>query len=419
MNNKNLWTAIGKALAVATVTLIVVVALAPGTSAANNYKALYKFTGGADGKDPESALILDAAGNLYGTTNAGGFYGCGAVFELAKNSDGSWTESVLYAFTGGNDGSGPFAGLVFDAYGNLYGTTGNGGDYGDGTAYELTPNSDGSWTESVLHSFNGNDGANPDRTLTFDGSGNLYGTGPSGGAYGHGVVFKLTPNGDGTWTDSTIHDFKGGRDGGQPQHGHLIFDAAGNLYGSTTGWFAGDGNGSVFELTPNADGTWTQTVLYYFRSEYYPFGTLTFDQAGSLYGTTQRGGEHGHGIAFKLTAGSNGKWKISVIHQFKGGKDGATPLAGLAFDTAGSLYGTTWNGGGGSCHDFLGGGCGTVFKLVPNTHGGWTKQMVHRFKGDPIGNPVGEVVLDAAGNLYATASDDGSDGLGGVFEITP
>jgi uncharacterized repeat protein (TIGR03803 family) len=423
MKKNRFWTAFGRVLAVATVMLIIALMLAPGAWAANKYKVLYQFTGGADGKDPESALILDATGNLYGTTCWGGAYGYGTVFELTPNADGSWTESVLYSFTDSPDGDQPFGGLIFDASNNLYGTTVYGGDYGNGTVYELTPNSNGSWTESVLHSFNGDDGANPDRALIFDADGNLYGTGQSGGAYGHGVVFKLTSNPDGTWTDSTIHDFRGGKDGGQPQHGHLIFDAAGNLYGTTVGWFAGDGKGSVFELTPNADGTWTQTVLYYFRGGkdgYYPFGTLTFDEAGSLYGTTQSGGEYGgwHGTAFKLTPGSDGKWKKAVIHQFKGGKDGATPLAGLVFDTAGSLYGTTWNGGGGSCHDWLGSGCGTVFKLVPNSHGGWTEQMVHRFKR-PIGNPVGEVVLDAAGNLYATADNGGSNYLGGVFEITP
>ncbi len=421
MKPNQFWTAVSKVLAVMTATLIIALILAPGARAAGKYKILHEFTG-ADGQSPMDALIFDGSGNLYGTTiYGGGGYAYGTVFKLTPNSDGSWTQSVLYSFSGG-DGAFPFAGVIFDARGNLYGTTWWGGYFFCGAVYKLTPNLDGSWTESVLHSFNCSDGEGPVGGLVFDATGNLYGTATLGGAYGHGVVFKLAPNPDGSWTDSTIHDFKGGKDGRYPTHSDLIFDAAGNLYGVTAGLGWGDSNGTVFELTPNSDGTWTQSVLYNFRGGTdgtFPLGTLTFDRAGSLYGATLKGGAYGHGTIFKLTLGSDGKWTKYVLHQFRGGKDGSKPFAGVVFDTAGNLYGTTDTGGGvGSCSDGFK-GCGTVFKLIPNSKGGWTEQMLHRFLGAPGREPIGGVVLDAAGNLYGTTSNEGFNYLGVVYEITP
>ena len=423
MKSNQFWAAVSEALAVMTVTLIMALMLAPGAWAASKYKTLYKFTGDPDGDTPLAALIFDASGNLYSTTLGGGSGAKGTVFKLTPNGDGSWTQSVLYSFTGGSDGGNPFAGVIFDASGSLYGTTYN-GTSGGGTVYKLTPNSDGSWTESTLHQFHGSDGRKLVGGLVFDATGNLYGTATLGGAYGHGVVFKLAPNSDGSWTESTLHDFRGGNDGGYPDHGNLIFDAAGNLYGATAGWLGGASNGTVFELTPNSDGTWTQSVLYNFRGGtdgIVPQGTLTFDRAGSIYGATLAGGTYGNGTVFKLTLGSDGKWKKDVLHQFKGGNDGAVLFAGVVFDKAGRLHGTTSNGGGGPCNGFFGTGCGTIFKLIPNSMGGWTYQVPRRFQGKPANEPEGAVVLDAAGNLYLTTSS--YDGLGhgtvGGFEITP
>ena len=153
---------------------------------------------------------------------------------------------------------------------------------------------------------------------------------------------------------------------------------------------------------------------------YVPDGTLTFDQAGSLYGTTLEGGAYGYGTVFKLTPGSGGKWKKNVIHQFGGGPDGAHPFAGVVFDTAGNLYGTTDDGGGGPCGITIGTGCGTVFKLIPKSGGGWTEHVIHRFRGAAGGNPYGEVVLDGNGNIYGMASGEGTKGSSGaVYEITP
>jgi uncharacterized repeat protein (TIGR03803 family) len=175
MKSNQFWTAVSKVLAVITVTLIMALMLAPGAWAASTYKTLYKFTGDPDGDTPLAALIFDASGNLYSTTLGGGSGAKGTVFKLTPNADGSWTQSVLYGFTGGSDGGNPFAGVIFDASGSLYGTTYNGAS-GGGTVYKLTPNSDGTWTESTLHQFHGSDGRRLVGGLVFDATGNLYGT---------------------------------------------------------------------------------------------------------------------------------------------------------------------------------------------------------------------------------------------------
>jgi uncharacterized repeat protein (TIGR03803 family) len=420
MKRNQFWATMSKALAVLTVTLIAASILAPGARAADEFKILYKFDSSSG---PEATLIFDASGNLYGATVYGGQYGEGGVYKLTPNSNGRWTESELYSFTGGSDGALPNSAVIFDASGNLYSVTYEGGEYGYGVVYELTPNSDGTWTESVLHSFTGgSDGSHPGMGEIFDAAGNLYGTTRDGGAYGDGVVFELTPNSNGTWTETVLHSFSGGKDGATPDFGNLIFDAAGNLYGTTGGWDGGDTNGTVFELTPNSGGTWTESVLHSFRGGKdgsRAVGALTFDQAGNLYGATYSGGTYGEGTIFKLTPGSNGKWTKDVIHQFRGktGGDGSNPYAGVIFDTAGNLFGTTYDGGIGTC-SYQGPGCGTVFELVPNSKGGWTEQILHRF-GTVGSSPVGAVLMDAAGNLYAATSNETLNGLGTVFEITP
>ena len=227
-----------KFLAATALMLAVVLTLAPGAGAQGHFKVVYAFRG-SDGQQPRAGLVFDVAGNLYLTTAAGGIggcwfyggYGCGTVVKLAPNPDGSWTESVLYTFTGGEDGGNPWSTLLFDAAGNLYGTTMYGGAYGNGAVFELSPTPDGSWTEGVLHSFIGADGAQPSGALTFDTAGNLYGTAENGGAYDHGALYTLTPNLDGTWTQQVLHSFTGGKDGARPsRNGALIFDAAGNLW---------------------------------------------------------------------------------------------------------------------------------------------------------------------------------------------
>jgi len=277
---------------------------------------------GIDGYAPFASLIFDATGNLYGTTEVGGAsgtgcggYGCGTVFELSPSGGSKWTETVLYSFTGGSDGQAPEASLILDAAGNLYGTTVEGGDF-SGTVFELTPRNNRQWTEVQLHVFNGEDGENPAASLIFDAAGNLYSTISGGGVnycdgYGCGNVFELSPDGGGEWALTILHSFDK-RDGEDAQAG-LAFDAAGNLYsttyaGGTHDWGKGCDvlcGGTVFQLAPGENGTWTETVLHSFNrvapDGEFPLARLVFDTAGNLYGTTTAGGSYGGGTVFEIT----------------------------------------------------------------------------------------------------------------------
>jgi uncharacterized repeat protein (TIGR03803 family) len=410
--------------------IIVIPVLSPGEGAASKYKTLYKFSGGKDGTSPQARLIFDQAGNLYSTTASGGAHGGGTVFKLTPNADGSWRENVMYSFcslTNCGDGKSPLAGLVFDQAGNLYGTTESGGAHGPGTVFQLVPNADGSWRESVLYSFcsrrNCGDGTLPNAGLVFDQAGNLYGTTSArGGADVGGTVFKLSPNADGSWRESVLHSFCQNCGDGEAPFAGLIFDQAGNLYGTT---FVGGahGSGALFQLVPNADGSWTESVLYRFCSRTncgdgkFPVANLVFDQAGNLYSTTEQGGAHNDGTVFKLGPNADGSWRESVLHSFCSRTncgDGVFPYtASLIFDQAGNLYGTTNYGGDPSCNS--GYGCGVVFKLVPNSNGGWKETVLHPFFDHPGAYPLAGVIFDPAGNLYGTTQGD----AGTVFEITP
>lgn len=389
-----------------------------GSSAsAVTYKTLYAFTGGVDGNQPMAGLVSDAAGNLYGTTYYGGTYGAGVVFELTQTPPGTWTEEVLYNFTGGADGGWPQAGLIFDAAGNLYGTASEGGGSGSvcnprgcGVAFELTPTPAGSWTETVIHSFTGNtDGSNPLTSLVFDSAGNLYGTTWEGGYVndfcysGCGVVFELSPTPSGEWTETTLHEFKDGLDGSN-SWANLTIDTAGNLYG--VAFNAGlHGDGNVFELMPNQDGTWTGKVLYQFNDSDggSPVAGLTFDSAGNLYGAT---GYFNPGIVFQVVPRSNGSWTKRTLYEFTGGRDGSSAYGGVTFDSAGNLYGTTCYGGVD--------GDGVVYRLTRTSKG--LQERALGFNGHPGENPWGNVIFDTAGNLYGTTS---AGPYGTVYEITP
>ena len=398
-------------------TLIVIVAVlvaAPGAWPQDKYKTLYQF--GGTGGGPYADLILDQAGNLYGTTRDGGTDGYGTVFKLTRNDAGSWSERVLHSFTNGPDGSNPVGGVISDAAGNLYGTASAGGSSASGVVYELKP-SNGGWTETVLHTFGpGRDGSGPFAGLIFDSSSNLYGTTVSGGAYEEGTVFELTPGSGGTWTEHVLYDFTGGDNGGSP-YTPVILDPNGNLYGTTTSG-GRDDVGVVFKLTP-AKGTWTISVLHTFtggRDGGAPeLGSLTMDAAGNLWGTTTAGGVFGYGTVFRLSQ-STGKWKETVIHSFTNA-DGAEPCGSLIFDADGNLFGTT--GQGGDLKLCSGNGCGVVFELAPNSNGGWRETALHRFVDNPGANPLAGVIFDSTGNLYGATFGDGTTTFGSVFEITP
>ncbi|HEY5046665.1 MAG TPA: choice-of-anchor tandem repeat GloVer-containing protein [Rhizomicrobium sp.] len=379
-------------------------------------KVIHTFQGGSDGASPYGGLVADKAGNLYGTTGAGGGsgcqgIGCGTVFKIA--ADG--TETVLYAFQGGSDGDGPSGSLLRDKAGNFYGETSGGGNAGWGTVFKLAP--DG--TETVLYAFQGgSDGRSPDGSLLADKNGNLYGTTDEGGNYngsacsefGCGTVFKLQPNGN----KITLYAFQGGSDGEGP-NSELVMDASGNLYGTTGSGgscsVTSYGCGTVFKIAP--DGT--ETVLYVFQGGTTdgeePEAGLIADSAGNLYGTTFLGGTHktcNCGIVFRVSpSGSE-----TVLYSFQGGSDGENPDAGLIMDKAANFYGTTSYGGTSRCHI----GCGTVFKLAPDG----TETVFYAFKGGrdaPGGvNPVAPL-LHRGGLLYGTTPIGGANNVGVVFSV--
>jgi uncharacterized repeat protein (TIGR03803 family) len=299
---------------------------------------LHSFEGGTDGATPQGSLVWEKGGHIYGTTAAGGASGLGTVFEVTGEK-----ETVLYSFAGGKDGADPAAGLVLDANGNLYGTTSQGGSNGNGTVFELAApkTKDGNWTESVLYSFGkGKDGSVPVGGVTLDAAGNLYGTTSAGGAHAYGTVFQLVP---GTiWKENILHSFQNEDDGAVPYSG-LISDKAGNLYGAATEGGTG-GGGTAFELTP-ANGTWTFTVLYSVPGWGISgsFRNVVLDTSGNLYGTTHCDGNYEAGTVYELTP-SDGTWTNTVLYNFTGDADGLYSFSNLVL-AGGKLYGTTKYGG--------------------------------------------------------------------------
>jgi len=404
------WKKYSRAANAASVVVAVVLALTSSGWPRTRSKTLYEFQGGVDGI-PQAGVIFDQAGNLYGTTTWGGTDSCGSVYELTPRSEGRWAKTVLLNFTCAN-GDYPAANLTFDQAGNLYGTTIIGGTYGGGTVFELEPNGEGAWTYTAVYNFTGGqDGYEPFfTTLVFDTGGNLYGTTYRGGN-GNGVVFEMIPNPDGTWAESVLHTFSGA-DGSESRAG-LIFDSAGNLYG-TTQLGGSHGQGTVFELAHNPDGSWTESVLHSFTGGddgAQPYGGLILDQAGNLYGTTFQGGSRTWGNVFELVLNPGGTWTEKVLHQFTGSKDGGNPQDSLVFDAAGNLIGTTCAGGSD--------GDGVVFKLSPNSGGEWKETLLQTFTDHPGSYAIANVTLDASGNIYGTTEGDGTKTFGSVFEIIP
>jgi uncharacterized repeat protein (TIGR03803 family) len=327
--------------------------LSPLSGGRWTYSLLYTLTI-KQGSELVAGLTLDPAGNLYGTADYGGTYDFGAVFELApeQTTTEAWTLTVLHSFDPFvNDGSGPWDKVILDKAGNLYGTTREGGTNGGGIVFKLAPGTGGSWTETILHDFPAtpHDGGLSYAELVQDRSGNLYGTTSGGGTgNGDGTVFKLTHTAQG-WKETLLHSFQG-PDGSIPITG-LVFNAKGNLYGTTQEGGA-NSEGTIFKLTPTAGGRWTHTILYdfpKFQNGAGPVSTLAFDKAGNLYGTAAGGIETcsgGCGVVYKLAPGSNGKWTYRVLHRFTDKNDGAEPNGAVIFDKTGKhLYGTAIFGG--------------------------------------------------------------------------
>jgi len=366
------------------------------------YSVLHTFAGFPDGGNPFGAPIVDGAGNVYGTTPNGGHAGCGVVYRLSPTTGGEYKETILHSFNKFNkrndDGCNPESYLVSDAAGNLYGTTNTGGgggvngtfcDNGCGSVFKLAPNGDGTYTESVIHSFPGTkgntDGRNPVGGLVFDSAGNLWGS-TQGGGNGNGTVFELTPNSDGTYTESTLFMFTGASTGFDPNT-DLVIDKAGNLYGTATN--GGLGHGVVFQITPQPGGGVKETIIHAFvlcnttvcPDGIFPFNGLTIDANGTLYGTVDLGGGAssqcntgtpalGCGIVYKLTPNAQGKFTETILYRFKGFADGADPTDDrLVIDASGNIFGTTTEGGNSTaCPDDdsgTPGGCGVVFEVTP------------------------------------------------------
>jgi uncharacterized repeat protein (TIGR03803 family) len=355
--------------------------LSPPTSTNKRWTktTLYSFPGyTGDGFGPVARVFFDEVGNLYGTTFGGGTHGAGTVFELSPPSSegGPWTETLLYSFGAFHTDGGAPGGIMLARDGSLYGTTRAGGPT-YGTVFQLKPNSHGTWTERILYRFSGgSDGAfpifNDSDPLLADLSGNLYGTSSDFGFAGNfGVVFELSPPpvAGQPWTFTVLHTFNGASGDGKMPYGGLISDAAGNLYGTTTHGGSSD-QGTVFELSPAPGGIWTETILYSFTGTggdgKDPGAALILDSAGNLYSTTSLGGVHQKGTVFQLAPPENGgdTWTETVLHSFGStANDGSVPVGSVIL-RRGFLFGTTQSGGSPGCQ-FTSSGCGAVFEIAP------------------------------------------------------
>ncbi len=405
------------AAALALAILLALIIVATPAASAQTYKVLYNFTGGADGANQTAGLTIDGSGNLYGTTCS---YG-GTVFRLSRSSSG-WVFSTLHTFNGGSDGFCPSSRPLLAQDGTQYGATVSGGGGcgtgGCGAVYHMRPSAAAlaPWYDTVIYRFPGNnpeDQSSPLGDLIFDQAGNLYGTTNRGGDKHIGSVYELMYLG--YWLETDLYSFQGSGDGGFAGGG-VIFDRSGNLYGVTLSGGHG-GAGTVYQLSPSGSG-WKETTLYSFTGGNDggdPTGGLFMDSSGNLYGTTESGGSDGGGTVFELTPG-NGGWAFNTLYSFSGQGSWPGPWAKPTMDAAGNLYGTTHGDGAYSN--------GSVFKLTPSPSG-WTYTSLHDFTGGSDGgSPQSSIVFDANGNLYGTTYSGGTgdcygQGCGVVFEITP
>lgn len=335
-------------------------------------------------------------------------------------------ETVLYRFPGGNRGDQPQSGVVFDSNGNAYGTTFYGGVYGWGMIFKLEPKNHG-WVEQVLYNFlGGEDGYNPTGNLLIDSEGNLYGTTVNGGNgtgclnedyLCSGTVFQLAPSESG-WKHVILYNFcsrSGCVDGAGPEG--LTFDKAGNLYGSTVtgGQGCESGCGTVYKLSLS-NGSWTEKVLYTFDQNsdgYYPTPGITIDKSGSLYGTTYSGGGYGYGIVFRLKH-SKRRWREVMLYAFNGSTNYRNPNGYLTLDSAGNILGSTTGGSSGCDYQ-----CGLIFKLSRSKNGQWVESAVYTFDGPHGASPNAGLLLDSAGNFYGSTMLGGDNNFGEVFELKP
>ncbi len=382
-----------------TLAVAFVVGLTIPSAQAQTFTDLYNFAGSPDGINPYAGLVEDTQGNLYGTTAYGGVYGYGTVFKVAGG-----VETLLYSFTGGSDGSEPFSPLLFDGAGNAYGATYSGGASGFGSVFKL----DTSGNETVVYSFAGGsgDGCHPAGSLLLGSSGNLYGATEGCGSNNLGTVFEINSSG----AETILHSFAGGpSDGANPSVAGLVMDPNGNLYGTTQNGGASS-HGVLYKLSQG-----TESILYSFaggmKDGCYPFGTPVMDKQTNLYGTTVScGSSSSGGIVWKVGQ----KGKETVMHRFGGGRtDGCAPFGGVVLDASGNLYGTTFDCGAS--------GYGTVFEVSSKGK----ETVLHSFAGNSAGaHPYSNVIVDSSGNVYGTTFYGGSEsacefGCGTVWNLTP
>lgn len=415
------------------IATFVLIAVGTPAAQAQTFSVLHTFTGGADGADPYAGVVLDRAGNLYGTAELGGStncvqdqdIGCGTVFKLSRHGAG-WTYNVLYTFLGGSDGEYPEAPLTLGPDGARYGTTGEGGNTGCifdgcGTVFKLQPSPtfcrsvSCPWNKTELYQFTGGlDGGFPFASLIFDQAGNLYGTTSYAQANQYyGSVYELSPQGRG-WNPTVLYTFTQFGQAASP-FGGVIFDRDGNLWGTTLGGGIADCNdpqlpdycGTLFELSPTGSG-WRQRIVYQFHRSVGggPTGSLIMDQAGNLYGTLEENGPNGNGSVYQFNPSTGA---LTVLYSASGnGEAPKGPQNGVVMDSQGNLYGV----------DPYANYAGFVFKLTPS-NGSWVFTDLHDFTGGDDGAaPYGTLAIDANGSVYGTTIWGGTNNYGVVFEIT-
>lgn len=409
---------------------------------AGAFRTLYSFcaqTDCADGQNPQVGVVLDAHGNLFGTTVYGGrgvpIPNHGVAFELSRAPGHAWTYQVLHVFCSEancDDGGFPQGGVIGDAAGNIYGTANAGGAADDGTIFELARGS-GGFTFAKLHDFSGADGITPSTGLRYagyeagqpwDGVSPLYGTTTGGGTHQEGTVFQLMPGP--AWSPNTIFSFGQDATGNSAWASVTVVSPGNTVYGVTEA----PNSGSVYQLTNSGGSGWAETTLYTFSSTtgddtYFPYGGIAQDVSGALFGTANGGGPQcvirkhkirrcGGGL-FKLTPGGP-TWTFAAVHDFcaedRHCKDGAGPMGSVLIDGSGNLYGTTQGGGGYP-------GNGTIYRVLPDG----TFQVLHDFCRQPGcadgADPTGDLVMDSKGRLYGTTFGGGNDNSGVIYEFTP
>jgi uncharacterized repeat protein (TIGR03803 family) len=400
-----------------TLALCGLVLIAISAASASDEKVLWNFSGtGGDGSNPFSNyFIADAKGNLYGTVASGGTYFAGIVFMLKPGGN----ETILYEFgqSGAADGDSPHGRLAFDADGNLWGTTLAGGTYGKGCIFEMTKHGS-QWKEKVIYSFSTSgetDGNDPAAGLTIAPDGTLYSTAADGGAYSAGVIYRLRKTGK-TWKQTVIHSFNfPAGEGGYPYEG-MIMDAAGNLYGGTSAGGADD-HGAVYRLSPGKNG-WTYSTLYSFTGENGDGSGMYWidlirDKAGNIFGATSFGGTDGNGTVWELVySKAKDSYTEQILHEFAARGDGNNPYGGLAMDSKGNLYGTTYTGGAEQA--------GIVFELSKSGKN-WNETILHDFAGGATdgSKPTGNLFLDSAGSVCGMTDDGGTYNLGIAYCVKP